>query len=387
MPGRAEGIRLLLRHAGVKFVDHRIKFEEWKTYKPTFELKQLPVLVYGKEKMAQTNAILQFLGKKYGYMPSSPEEHYEALSAMNTFEDIFSKAFEAFGPMNPTPDKAKQEEFVKNDLPLLAGFVEKKLEGKEDKDYLIGSRMTVPDFYILGIHAQLSIMPPVKDAFEKVAAPLLKAYVKKRLEEFNTLEKCKPKLYYFDLPARGEMIRLLLRHAKIDFEDIRIKMPEWPAKKDSFPLKQLPMFEYQGKKLCQTDSIMHSLGLKFGYLPLEPLKYAKVIETCGMIKDLFSGYTDFVYAKIPDEMKKKKAEEYFSKKAPLIMSVLEKRLKSNKTQDFFVGAKYTLVDFYMICAAKWVILNPMFGKKDFEGILKTTPALNVYLEKRFHDFP
>ena len=40
---RAEMIRLLLNHANVKFVDHRIKQEEWPALKSTMKGGQLPV--------------------------------------------------------------------------------------------------------------------------------------------------------------------------------------------------------------------------------------------------------------------------------------------------------------------------------------------------------
>ena len=43
----------------------------------------------------------------------------------------------------------------------------------------------------------------------------------------------KPKLTYFDAPAsRGEECRLALHLSGVDFEDVRVKAPEWPAAKD-----------------------------------------------------------------------------------------------------------------------------------------------------------
>jgi glutathione S-transferase len=40
------------------------------------------------------------------------------------------------------------------------------------------------------------------------------------------------KLYYFNLQARGELIRLIFKYAGVPFEDIRIERNvEWPNRK------------------------------------------------------------------------------------------------------------------------------------------------------------
>lgn len=43
----------------------------------------------------------------------------------------------------------------------------------------------------------------------------------------------KPKIVYFDGRGLGEASRLILRYAKVDFEDVRITQAEWPALKPS----------------------------------------------------------------------------------------------------------------------------------------------------------
>ena len=53
----------------------------------------------------------------------------------------------------------------------------------------------------------------------------------------------KYKLTYFDLEARGELIRLIFAAAKVEYEDHRISLDEWPKFKSSYNL--LNMFTHK----------------------------------------------------------------------------------------------------------------------------------------------
>ena len=67
---RAEPIRMLLTIAGVEFNDHRITMETWGALKHTFPNGQVPALVTPEGKtLNQSQAIVRFLGRKYGYYP------------------------------------------------------------------------------------------------------------------------------------------------------------------------------------------------------------------------------------------------------------------------------------------------------------------------------
>lgn len=393
MPGRGEPIRLLLTHAKIPFEDYRIPFSNWLAVKPTYESLQIPVLEIDGKKYSQSMAILEFLGAKYGYLPLSPCEYYEALCIMNTVDDINVLLLNAYLPYSVYGEEEKKKlrvEIVEEKFPVLFPYLEKKLVDKECKDFLIGSKYSIADFYTLGMHAHMKTMTGSTKLWDGMPGiPLLQAYMKKRLADFANYYKqpCeKPKLYYFDGAGRGEMIRLLLRHAKVDFEDVRIKPQDWPAMKDKFSLKQVPVYECCGNQYPQTDAIMHMLSLKHGYMPLEPEKAFKVSFISGTVKDLFEGFVRVFFTKLPEEKKKKMEEEYFAKTVPIIFAILEKRLLENESHEFFVGRQYTMADFFLLGAAKWLIVSADQGKK-YEKQLENSPTLKAYIKKRLEDFP
>src|ERR1700733_14290057 len=60
----------------------------------------------------------------------------------------------------------------------------------------------------------------------------------------------KPKLFYFDAPvSRGEECRLALHLAGVDFEDVRLKRPEWLEMKPKMPFRSVPVLEMPGRPM------------------------------------------------------------------------------------------------------------------------------------------
>ena len=60
-----------------------------------------------------------------------------------------------------------------------------------------------------------------------------------------------PTLYYFDLYGRGEPIRMLLSHAKVEFEDRRLTNEEFAQMREngSLPSGQVPLWEDDGRQV------------------------------------------------------------------------------------------------------------------------------------------
>lgn len=93
--GRAEPIRLALRIGGIEFEDQRITSSEWiATEKQRTPYGQMPVLVFEQTKIAQTKAILRYLGKLIrhnGHLlyPEDPLVAAKVDEVLDAFDDVW----------------------------------------------------------------------------------------------------------------------------------------------------------------------------------------------------------------------------------------------------------------------------------------------------------
>jgi glutathione S-transferase len=86
---RGEECRLALHLAGVEFQDVRIKREDWPALKPSTPFGGLPVLeMPGHPPLAQSNAILGFIGRQYGLHPQHSFEAARHEAMMCHVEDL-----------------------------------------------------------------------------------------------------------------------------------------------------------------------------------------------------------------------------------------------------------------------------------------------------------
>ena len=100
------------------------------------------------------------------------------------------------------------------------------------------------------------------------------------------------KVYYFDIYARAEPIRMLLTHAKVEFEDHRINSEQIAELKAEGKLEfgQVPMVEHDGKYLVQSWSILRYLGKLHGYYPETSEEAWLVDSTIDAVDDFFAKY-------------------------------------------------------------------------------------------------
>lgn len=141
---RGDECRIALHVAGVDFIDNRLDRAAWAELKPKTPFGSLPLLeMPGKPVLAQSNAILSYIGREYGLQPADSFElaRHESLIAYveEARHEVSPKLFNIKDP----DEKVKaRTELATNYLPRWAGNVEKQLgEGP----FVAGDKICIAD--------------------------------------------------------------------------------------------------------------------------------------------------------------------------------------------------------------------------------------------------
>jgi glutathione S-transferase len=147
---RGEECRLALFVAGADFDDHRLPRGEWPALKPTTPFGGLPILESeGRPAVSQSNAILGYVGRRYGLLPADPWEAMRHESLLNACEDLRDAVGRTFGIADPEELKRRRAELVAGPLRTWAINMERQIEGP----FVGGAEPSVADlklFIVLG---------------------------------------------------------------------------------------------------------------------------------------------------------------------------------------------------------------------------------------------
>ena len=94
------------------------------------------------------------------------------------------------------------------------------------------------------------------------------------------------RLIYFNVELRAELIRLILTHGNIEFEDVRFEKEDWPRIKEQndFLFGQVPILEVDGEQIAQSSAIVRYVARMAGLAGKDSLQQAKA----DMLADAFS---------------------------------------------------------------------------------------------------
>ena len=161
----------------------------------------------------------------------------------------------------------------------------------------------------------------------------------------------KPKLIYFDAPvSRGEECRLALHLAGVDFEDVRVKRPEWAVLKPTMPFHAVPVLEMPGRPpLGQCNAILVFIGRGHGLHPKDDFEAARHEALMQHVEDLRAHVTPTL--RLADETEKRRAREQLATSyLPTWGECAEKQIGEGP---FFGGAALNVVDLKVFVTLRW----------------------------------
>jgi prostaglandin-H2 D-isomerase / glutathione transferase len=146
-PGsRGEECRLALHAAGLAFEDERITTDTWRERRSSAPFLALPILeVAGKGVLAQSNAILAFVGRAHGLHPSDPWQAAQHEAILISVEDLRSNLNPTGRIKDPDEKKKAREEFAKGYLRDWAGAVSKQIASGP---FVAGDKLHVADIKV-----------------------------------------------------------------------------------------------------------------------------------------------------------------------------------------------------------------------------------------------
>jgi len=125
---RGEECRLALHIAGVDFEDVRIQRQDWPAIKPKMPFGSVPVLeIEGRPALAQSNAILTFVGRQHGLHPTDLFEAARHEAVMAHVEDLRTNVSPTIRIADESEKRKAREALVESYLPNWADKTERQL--------------------------------------------------------------------------------------------------------------------------------------------------------------------------------------------------------------------------------------------------------------------
>ncbi|XP_070540881.1 glutathione S-transferase-like isoform X2 [Ptychodera flava] len=214
--------------------------------------------------------------------------------------------------------------------------------------------------------------------------------------EAESSSKASIVLYYFDVRARAEPIRLILHYSGIQFDDRRLTNEEWGNIKKNGEFcghfGQLPYAEVNGEAISQSKALIRFAAREAGVLGENAWEIARADSLVDTENDILMALARVEFS-TGDDAEAMKAE-FVGTTLPLKMARLEKTLEANNGgKGFLVGNKVTHADFVLFNVietvenlAKAMEKGDMLDNypliKDHTKRIRELPTLQDYLKDR-----
>jgi glutathione S-transferase len=147
---RGEECRLALFVAGVDFEDNRFQRASWAALKPTTPFGAVPVLeMEGKPPVSQANAILGYVGRRFGLLPADEWEAFRLESLVEATEELRMKISATFGITDAVELQRRRAELVEGPIRQFGAAMERQVTGP----FASGAAISIADiklFVVVG---------------------------------------------------------------------------------------------------------------------------------------------------------------------------------------------------------------------------------------------
>merc|ERR1712024_154221 len=104
------------------------------------------------------------------------------------------------------------------------------------------------------------------------------------------------RLTYFPARGRAEISRLILAHAGVKFDDIRLSGEEFGKVKPLLPYGSMPILEYKGEVICESMAIAKFLAELCNLAGTTTLNKAKADEIVLAVNGIFESVAKCLFA-------------------------------------------------------------------------------------------
>ncbi|CAF0900300.1 unnamed protein product [Rotaria sordida] len=199
------------------------------------------------------------------------------------------------------------------------------------------------------------------------------------------------KLYYFNLQARGELIRLILAAADRTYEDIRFDINQWSEYKPKMILGQCPVLELtDGTQIPQSMAIARYVARETGLAGINNLEAAKIDAVVDTQRDINETFYGKVFFEQDEIRKAEELEKFLNETLVKHVENLGKLKKAySQNESYFVGNKLSWADLFVFQSIKALLkaIPQVKGKlgdqfKQLIDAIHSNEKLKAYLDSR-----
>jgi len=167
---RGEECRMALALTGLEFDDVRLSREGWASLKPNTPYGSMPVIKQeGKPALAQSNAILTYLGLAHGLLPTDTWEAARHIAILEACEEVRTAVAPSGKISDAVEKQAAREALASGFLQTWGASIEKQISGP----FVGGSAISVADVKLFQIAETL-----VKGVYDHIPTTVFQAFPK-----------------------------------------------------------------------------------------------------------------------------------------------------------------------------------------------------------------